>query len=103
MLEPRRAFHASGRPKIFGAYCESFVRTLWRQTARWARRLSSRILRGPGRHVVGLTYLGNIEGQPQIDEESLEYGWFEEDEIKRLTQEELDIYFRALIDQGIIF
>ncbi len=61
------------------------------------------ILRVPGRHVVRLTYLGNIEGQPQIDEESLEYGWFDANEIKKFTPEELDIYFRALIDQEIIF
>lgn len=57
------------------------------------------ILRIKGRHVVRLTYTGTTEGEPKIDEESLEYKWFTEDEIRALNVEELDIYFRELLDK----
>jgi ADP-ribose pyrophosphatase YjhB (NUDIX family) len=60
------------------------------------------ILRVPGRHVVRLTYIGNIEGEPKIDEESTEYKWFTADEVKALSYEELDIYFKELVEKGII-
>lgn len=60
------------------------------------------ILRVPGRHVVRLTYVGNIDGQPKIDEESTEYKWFTADEIKVLSYDELDIYFKELLEKGII-
>jgi ADP-ribose pyrophosphatase YjhB (NUDIX family) len=60
------------------------------------------ILRVPGRHVVRLTYMGQIDGEPSIDEESTEYKWFTADEIKVLTYDELDIYFKELVEKGII-
>jgi 8-oxo-dGTP diphosphatase len=47
------------------------------------------------RHVVRLTYLGEIEGEPKIDEEHIEYDWFSSEEIKNLK--EIDKYFRELI------
>jgi len=58
------------------------------------------ILRVPGRHVVRLTYMGEIGGEPKIDEESLEFGWFTMDQIKQMKDEELDIYFKELLDRG---
>ncbi len=58
------------------------------------------ILRVPGRHVVRLSYAGAIEGDPKIDEESLEYKWFTMDEIQALQSNELDIYFKELLDRG---
>ncbi len=60
------------------------------------------ILRVTGRHVVRLTYVANIDGEPTIDEESTEYKWFTADEIKSLSDEELDIYFKELVDKGVI-
>ncbi len=60
------------------------------------------ILRVPGRHIVRLTYVGNNEGEPKIDEESTEYKWFTAEEIKALTYDELDIYFKELVEKGII-
>jgi ADP-ribose pyrophosphatase YjhB (NUDIX family) len=60
------------------------------------------ILRVPGRHVVRLTYLGEISGQPKLDSDHSEYGWFTLNEIKEFTEKELDIYFKELIDQQII-
>ena len=56
------------------------------------------ILRVEGRHVVRLTYLGTIEGEPQLDGDHTEFGWFSLDEIKNL--ENLDVYFRELLDKG---
>jgi ADP-ribose pyrophosphatase YjhB (NUDIX family) len=60
------------------------------------------ILRVPGRHVVRLTYVGTISGEPVIDEESTEWKWFVAKEIKALTFEELDVYFKELVDTGVI-
>jgi ADP-ribose pyrophosphatase YjhB (NUDIX family) len=60
------------------------------------------ILRIPGRHVVRLTYTASISGEPIIDHESLEYKWFTWDEMNALTFEELDIYFKELLDTGVI-
>ena len=60
------------------------------------------ILRVPGRHVVRLTYTGEMSGEPVLDDDHLEVKWFEADEIKNMSEQELDIYFKALIDGKII-
>ncbi len=60
------------------------------------------ILKVPGRHVVRLTYIGEIEGEPQIDEESLEAGWFTAEEIKNMDKGLLDNFFKELVDTGAI-
>lgn len=60
------------------------------------------ILRIPGRHVVRLTYIGNIEGDPKINEEHLEAKWFTPDEIKKIDESKLDSYFKELINNKII-
>ncbi len=61
------------------------------------------ILRVPGRHVVRLTYTASISGEPQIDEDHLEWKWFKMEEIRKMTGEELDIYFKELLDKRIIY
>ena len=48
------------------------------------------ILKSTEKHVVRLTYLGEIEGDPTIDEESLEAAWMTAEEIKALPKEILD-------------
>lgn len=59
------------------------------------------ILRVPGRHVVRLTYVGVIDGEPELDtEENVEYKWVTLDEIKALP--EMDIYFMELLDKKMI-
>ena len=58
------------------------------------------ILRVPGRHVVRLTYAANIEGTPKLDSDHLEFAWFTLEEMKNLSEAELDIYFKELLDQG---
>lgn len=60
------------------------------------------ILRVAGRHVVRLSYLGEIDGQPEIDEESHEFKWFAFEEIKNIPVKELDQYFKELFDKGLI-
>lgn len=57
------------------------------------------ILKIPDRHVVRLTFIGRIEGQPTIDEEHTEAKWFTSQEIKSLKSDELDSYFWALIGE----
>lgn len=58
------------------------------------------ILRLPDRHVVRLTYLGEISGAPKLDEFRTEFGWFTLEEIKNL--EDLDIYFKELMEKRLI-
>lgn len=60
------------------------------------------ILKIADRHVVRLTYVGNIDGHPIIDGDHLEAKWFTADELKSLTVEELDSYFKQLLDSKII-
>ncbi|MFA6512327.1 MAG: NUDIX hydrolase [Patescibacteria group bacterium] len=58
------------------------------------------ILRVPGRHVVRLTYIGDIEGDPQLSDESLEYKWFTREEL--VQNEDLDIYVKELLEKGTL-
>lgn len=58
------------------------------------------ILRIPGRHVVRLTYFGIISGDPVLDEDHDEFKWFTLSEIQALPEDELDIYFRELLNKG---
>ena len=58
------------------------------------------ILRVLGRHVVRLTYAGKIAGKPKLDGDHTEFGWFTIDEMKSLDN--LDIYFKELLEKGII-
>jgi 8-oxo-dGTP pyrophosphatase MutT (NUDIX family) len=55
------------------------------------------------KHVVRLTYTGEIEGQVKIDEESVEFGWFSEEEVKNINKKEIDQYFKELVDKGVVF
>lgn len=58
------------------------------------------ILRVEGKHIVRLTYVGEIEGEPQIDEESMEYKWFTAQEVKDMERDILDEYLDELIETG---
>ena len=60
------------------------------------------IERYPGRHVVRLTYIGAISGTPVIDEESFEWKWMTGDEIRALPTGALDMFFKALLDEGTV-
>ncbi|MFA5991326.1 MAG: NUDIX domain-containing protein [Candidatus Doudnabacteria bacterium] len=54
------------------------------------------------RHVVRLTFLGEIEGEPKIDEDHLEAGWFSAKEIKNFDPNVLDGYFRSLVVEKVV-
>lgn len=60
------------------------------------------ILKSMDRHVVRLTFLGEIEGEPKIDEDHLEFGWFSAEEIENFDPNILDGYFRSLIVEKVI-
>jgi ADP-ribose pyrophosphatase YjhB (NUDIX family) len=49
----------------------------------------------PDKHVVRLTYLGEIDGEPVLDDEHLEYGWFTPEEIRGMDN--LDRYLNEAI------
>ncbi len=59
------------------------------------------ILRVPGRHVVRLTYVGRIDGEPKLrTEENVEYKWATLPEIRAIA--DMDIYFKELLDKNLI-
>jgi len=59
------------------------------------------ILRIAGRHIVRLTYLGEIDGEITIDpEEHDDYKWFDLDEIRQ--RDDVDLYFMELLNNGIV-
>ncbi|MBI3335250.1 MAG: NUDIX hydrolase [Candidatus Portnoybacteria bacterium] len=58
------------------------------------------ILRVQGRHVVRLTYQGNIEGDPILDEDHEEFRWASLEELERLKN--LDRYAKELLANGLI-
>jgi len=59
------------------------------------------ILRVEGRHVVRLTYIGKISGEPQLDEDHDEYQWLTLNEIRALGGQ-LDGYFKEVLEKGLI-
>ena len=56
------------------------------------------ILKIPGRHVVRLTYLGEIEGEPTLNDENTEFRWFTPQELS--LQNNLDVFFKEVLEQG---
>jgi len=61
------------------------------------------ILRVKDRHVVRLTYIGAIEGTPVLDEDHDEYRWWTLEEIKKMSKENFDSFFKELLDKDVIF
>lgn len=64
------------------------------------RLVSAQDILRPDRHVVRLTYVGSVDGQPKIDEEHTEAKWFTAEEIKNLT--DVDPYFKELLENKIL-
>ena len=54
------------------------------------------ILRGD-KHVVRLTYMAQIEGEPVLDEEHIAYKWLTAEEVKK--EENLDQYAREVFNK----
>ena len=61
------------------------------------------ILRVEGKHVVRLTYTVEAEGEVVLDEEHTEFKWFTLDEIRAMSEDDLDIYFKELLDQKLVY
>ena len=55
------------------------------------------ILKIPGRHVVRLTYQGEIDGEPTLNEENTEFHWFTSKELA--LQDNLDIFLKEVLLQ----
>ncbi len=60
------------------------------------------ILKIETRHIIRLTYIGEIDGEPVLDEENIDYKWYDMAEIKDLSENQLDKYFRELLEREII-
>ncbi len=60
------------------------------------------ILKIADRHVVRLAYLGEIDGEPKIDDDHLEAKWLTADEIRQLPEPESDSFFKRLLDTGAV-
>ncbi len=54
----------------------------------------------PDKHVVRLTYIGEIDGEPVIDEEHTEFRWFSGEEIRAMG--ELDGFLKELIENNVV-
>lgn len=63
---------------------------------------SQDILRIPGRHIVRLSYVGNISGEPVLDEENDEYRWLTISEMLALPEGQLDGYVKEILEKRII-
>ena len=50
------------------------------------RLIAAQDILRPDRHVVRLTFVGEIEGQPVLNEEHDEFGWFSVEEVKQLDK-----------------
>ncbi len=57
------------------------------------------IERFPGRHVVRLTYVASTKGEPVVDHESLEFGWFTIEDMKNMPEGELDQFAREVLEK----
>ena len=60
------------------------------------------ILKVAGRHVVRLTYVGEIGGEVELDDESMEHKWFTPSEIYQLSEKELDAFLKELLYKQVI-
>ena len=60
------------------------------------------ILKSPDKHVVRLTYIGDIDGNPVVDDDHLEAKWFTAKELKEMKLDILDSFFKELLDKGIV-
>ncbi len=58
------------------------------------------ILKSIDRHVVRLTYFGEIDGEPRLDSEHTDYDWFTIEEMKGMTN--LDSYLKTLLIDKIV-
>lgn len=58
------------------------------------------ILRVQGKHIVRLTYSGETDGEPVLDDENTDYRWLNLNELQSLP--DLDSYVKELFDGGFL-
>ena len=58
------------------------------------------ILKVAGRHVIRLTYIGEINGEPTLDEDHSDYKWLDASELRNLDG--LDDFLKELLDGEVI-
>ncbi|MFA7216623.1 MAG: NUDIX hydrolase [Candidatus Paceibacterota bacterium] len=59
------------------------------------------IISNEEKHVVRLSYIGDTQGEPELDlEENIEYQWLTLEELT--TKEDLDIYVKDILDKGLL-
>ncbi|MFA5936657.1 MAG: NUDIX domain-containing protein [Candidatus Paceibacterota bacterium] len=87
-----------GRIKIGTLLLENLKREIFEETKLTLienpKLLSAQDILKKDKHVVRLTYIGKIEGEPQLDEENSSYKWLSFDEVKNQTG--LDQYAREV-------
>jgi len=87
----------AGRPLLDNLQREIREETGLELTSRPKLVAAQDILKVPGRHVVRLTYIGEIEGEPVLDNDHTEFGWFTPEELKNL--ENLDSFLNEVLTQ----
>ncbi len=78
-----------GRIKIGIPLLENLKREVFEETklnlVEEPKLLAAQDILRPDKHVVRLTYIGKIEGEPQLDEEHIAYKWLNAEEVKNAT------------------
>ena len=88
-----------GVPLLENLKREIFEETKLTLTAEPKLIAAQDILR-PDKHVVRLTYVGQTEGEPVLDEENIAYKWLSREEV--LNETELDQYFKEVFEKYVL-
>ena len=92
-----------GRIKIGTPLLENLKREIFEETKlnliEEPKLLTAQDILRPDKHVVRLTYLGKIEGEPKLDEDHISYKWLTKEEVKK--QAGLDPYSREVFEKFI--
>ncbi len=93
-----------GRIEIGVPLLENLKREIFEETkltlSEEPKLIAAQDILRPDKHVIRLTYVGTIEGEPILDEENDSYMWLSADEIKK--KEGLDQYFKEVFNKFLI-
>lgn len=96
---------AGGRVEAGDSLMENLAREVMEETGLTMKSepqlLTAQDVIWPDRHVVRITYIAEVDGEPRLGPEHSEYGWFSYDEMKHLDK--IDDYIKKLIDTGVTF
>ena len=92
-----------GRIKIGTPLLENLKREIFEETKlnliEEPKLLTAQDILRPDKHVVRLTYLGKIEGEPKLDEDHISYKWLTKEEVKK--EAGLDPYSREVFEKFV--